>query len=55
MGLQFNVHLYTPCMLSLLFKVILQLIHLLLTRYLSLNKDVLLFAVAAYSAQCIVG
>lgn len=55
MGLQFDVHLYTPCMLSLLFKIILQLIHLLLTHYLSLNKDVLLFAVAAYSAQRIVG
>lgn len=54
MGLQFDVHLYTPCMLSL-FKIILQLSHLFLTRCLSLNRDVLLFAVAAYSAQRIVG
>lgn len=53
--LQFDVHFYTPCMLSLLFKIILQLVHLLLTHYLSLNKDVLLFAVAAYSAQWIAG
>lgn len=51
MGLQFDVHLHTLCMLCLLFKIILQLIHLLLIHYLSSNKDVLLFAVAAYSAQ----
>lgn len=41
MGLQFDIHLYTPCMLSLSFKIILQFIHLLRTRYLGLNKDVL--------------
>lgn len=54
-GLQFDVHLYTPCMLSLLLKIIFQPTHLLLTHYLSSNKDVLLFAIAAYSAQHIAG
>lgn len=55
MGLQFDVHLYTPCMLSLLLKIIFQATHLLLIHYLSSNKDVLLFAIAAYSAQHIAG
>jgi len=48
MGLQFDMYLYTWCMLSALFKVIPQIIHLLLTHCHSLNREVLLIPVVCW-------